>query len=237
MKYGIWPILNMRFDIISIFPEAFLSYFDVSILKRAREDGKIEIEAHNLRDWAHDKHRTTDDTPYGGGAGMVMKVEPIAECLETLQQKFPEKKTRTILFSAKGRRFTQKDARRFLAYDRLILIAGRYEGVDERVAEHLVDEELSIGDFVLTGGELPAMVVVDSVARLIPGVLGNSESALDESFSDDATLEYPQYTKPEEFRGWRVPEVLVSGHHAEIEKWRRQNQKTNTTETDDLVPA
>ncbi len=219
----------MRFDIISIFPESFTTYFGVSILKRAEEDGLIEIHTHNLRDFAHDKHKTVDDTPYGGGAGMVLKVEPLAEAIEAVNSQQPtdnkKLKTRTILFSAKGKTFTQADARRLAEYDRLILVCGRYEGIDERVAEHFVDEELSIGDYVLTGGELPAMVVVDAVARLIPGVLGNSESIETESHSEEGIVEYPQYTKPEIFRGMRVPEILLSGHHAEIAKWRKEQSE------------
>lgn len=224
----------MRFDIISLFPESFSSYFGVSILKRAVENRLIEIHTHQLRDFTHDKHKTVDDTPYGGGAGMVLKVEPIAECLDFVKNQssemYPKQSTRTILFSAKGKRMTQEDVKRLATYDRLILLCGRYEGVDERVAEHLVDEELSIGEYVLTGGELPAMIVVDAVARLVPGVLGNAESALTESHSVLGSVEYPQYTKPEEWQGMRVPEVLLSGHHAEIEKWRQVTAK-NKLET------
>lgn len=215
----------MRFDIITLFPESFTAYFAVSMLKRAQEKQLIEIHTHQLRDFAHDKHKTVDDTPYGGGAGMVLKVEPIAECLEAVISQQPTNnevsKTRKILFSAKGKVLTQDDVKRLATYDRLILLCGRYEGVDERVAEHLVDEELSIGEYVLTGGELPAMIVVDAVSRLVPGVLGNAESAETESHSILGTVEYPQYTKPEEWQGMRVPEVLLSGHHAEIEKWRQ----------------
>ncbi len=212
----------MRFDIISLFPESLTSYFAVSILKRAQEKGLIEIATHQLREFAHDKHKTVDDTPYGGGAGMVLKAEPIALALESLQETNTNQQTRTILFSAKGKVCTQADIQRLSQYGRLILLCGRYEGVDERVAENLIDEEFSIGEYVLTGGEIPAMVIVDAVARLIPGVLGNSESALTESHSIPGILEYPQYTKPEEWRGFRVPEVLLSGHHAEIEKWRQK---------------
>lgn len=215
----------MRFDILSLFPESFESYFNVSILKRAAEDGRIEIALHQLRDFTHDKHHTVDDTPYGGGAGMLLKVEPLAEAITHLKTLAPEKKTRTILFSAKGKRYTQADTRRLAEYDRLILVCGRYEGVDERIAEHFVDEELSVGDFVLTGGELPAMIVVDSVARLTPGVLGNADSSLAESHSEEGSVEYPQYTKPEEFQGHTVPEVLLSGHHGEIAKWRAEESK------------
>ena len=217
----------MRFDIISLFPESFQSYFGVSILKRAAEKNLIEIHTHQLRDFAFDKHKTVDDTPYGGGAGMVLKVEPIAACLEAVKNEAsqPGLRNRTILFSAKGKVATQEDMKRLAEYDRLILLCGRYEGVDERVAEYLVDEELSLGEYVLTGGELPAMTVVDAVARLVPGVLGNSESAVTESHTVLGTVEHPQYTKPEEWQGKRVPEVLLSGHHAEIEKWRKQTAK------------
>ncbi len=211
----------MRFDIISLFPESFSSYFSVSILKRALEKQLIDIHTHQLRDFAFDKHKTVDDTPYGGGAGMVLKVEPIALALEHVRAKAPELTTRSVLFSAKGKVCTQEDIQRLAGYGRLILLCGRYEGVDERVVETLVDEELSIGQYVLTGGEIPAMVVVDAVARLVPGVLGNAESAATESHSVIGEVEYPQYTKPEEWRGKRVPEVLLSGHHAEIEKWRK----------------
>ena len=220
----------MHFDILSIFPESFESYFGVSILKRAKEDGLINISLHDLRAFTHDKHHKVDDTPYGGGAGMVMKAEPFFEAVKSISSQQladnNKQKTRVILFSAKGKVFTQADAKRLSEYDRLILLCGRYEGVDERVAEHLIDEEISIGEYVLTGGELPAMIVVDAVARLLPGVLGNSESSVDESHSEEGVLEYPQYTKPEEFRGWKVPEILLSGHHADIEKWRKeQSQK------------
>jgi len=213
----------MIFDLVSLFPESFESYLGVSILKRAREDGRVVFGFANPRDYTTDKHRTVDDTPYGGGAGMVMKPEPIFSCVEDLLGKgdVPQERIRIILFSAKGKRFTQKDARRLVAdYDRLILVCGRYEGVDERVAEHLADEELSIGEYVLTGGELPAMVVTDAVTRLIPGVLGNAESAETESHTEEGVLEHPQYTKPEDFRGWKVPETLLSGHHGEIAGWR-----------------
>lgn len=224
--------ITMRFDIISLFPESLNPYFGVSILKRAQEKKLLEIHTHQLRDFSHDKHQTVDDTPYGGGAGMVLKVEPIAEALEHVRALAPERKTRVILFSAKGKLFTQEDVKRLTAYERLIFVCGRYEGVDERVAEHLVDEELSIGEYVLTGGEIPALVVVDAVARLIPGVLGNTESAVDESHSLPGVLEYPQYTKPEEWQGMRVPEVLLSGHHGEIAKWRAAVAATPRKQSD-----
>lgn len=219
----------MKFDIITIFPKIFDSYFGESILKRAQEAGIVEIKTHDLRDYSTNKHRNIDDTPYGGGAGMVMQVEPIYEAVKAIKSEIQnykqDEKVRTILFSAKGKRFTQADARRLAEYDRLIMVCGRYEGVDERVAEHVVDEELSIGDYVLTGGEIPAMVVVDSVARLLPGVLGNEQSAVTESHAEEGYLEHPQYTKPEDFQDWKVPDVLLSGNHGEIEKWRKEKSK------------
>lgn len=224
----------MKFDILTIFPNIFDSYFGESIIKRAQASETVEIKTYNLRDYTADKHRNTDDTPYGGGAGMVMRVEPIFNCVNEIKNHessiMNQEKIRTILFSAKGKRFTQADAHRLLQYDRLIMVCGRYEGVDERVAEHVVDEEISIGDFVLTGGEIPAMVVVDSVTRLLPGVLGNDQSAIIESHSEEGYLEYPQYSKPEEFEGWKVPEILLSGNHGEIEKWRKSQAKNKKTD-------
>lgn len=219
----------MKFDIITIFPNIFESYFNESIVKRAKKAGLLEIEVHDLRKWAGNKHNTVDDTPYGGGAGMVLRVEPIYESVKSIKLKAEssKSKSRVILFSAKGKRFTQEDAKRLSQYDQLIMICGRYEGVDERVAEHIADEEISIGDFVLTGGEIPAMVVTDAVARLISGVLGNEQSAVFESHSEDGYLEHPQYSKPEEFNGWSVPKVLLSGNHSEIEKWRKENSGKN----------
>jgi tRNA (guanine37-N1)-methyltransferase len=214
----------MRFNIITIFPRIFDSYFSESILKRAQKVGKVEIIIHNLRDWTSDKHKTVDDTPYGGGAGMVLKIEPLWKCIKSIKKK---KKSRIILFSAKGKRYTQGDARRLSKYENLILICGRYEGVDERVAEYVADEEVSIGDYVLTGGELPAMILVDSITRLLPGVLGNSKSIEEESFKNiqNSYLEHPQYTKPETFNGWKVPKVLLSGNHKDIEEWRKEHSK------------
>ncbi|HAS00080.1 MAG: tRNA (guanine-N(1)-)-methyltransferase [Candidatus Moranbacteria bacterium GW2011_GWC2_37_73] len=211
----------MRFDIITIFPKIFDSYFGESIVKRAREKKIVEINVHNLRDYSVNKHHNIDDTPYGGGAGMVMQVEPIYRAVADIQK--ANLKTRTILFSAKGKRYKQKDAKRLSEYDQLIFVCGRYEGVDERVAEFVVDEEISIGDFVLTGGEIPAMLVVDSVTRLLPGVLGNDQSAIEESHSEEGYLEFPQYTKPEKFLKWEVPSVLLSGNHSEIERWRKEH--------------
>jgi tRNA (guanine37-N1)-methyltransferase len=216
----------MKFDIITIFPQIFNSYFSESIVKRAQRKGLIDIKIHNLRDYTTDKHRTVDDTPYGGGAGMVMKVEPIYDSIKFIKSlKSKKEKTRIILFSAKGKKYNQKDAQRLAKYDNLVLICGRYEGVDERVAKHLADEEISIGDYVLTGGEIPAMIILDSVARLIPGVLGNIESAKNESHSVESQLEHPQYTKPENFQDWKVPKILLSGNHQKIKEWRDKNSK------------
>jgi tRNA (guanine37-N1)-methyltransferase len=217
----------MNFHIITIFPKIFDSYFGESIIRRARKKKLIGINILNLRDWANDKHKTVDDTPYGGGPGMIMKVEPIYACLKALKflKQTKSKKSRIILFSAKGKRYTQADAKRLAKYENVIMICGRYEGVDERVARNIADEEISIGDYVLTGGEIPAMAVLDSVARLLPGVLGNKASAKSESFSKKNYLEHPQYTKPAEFRGWKTPKVLLGGNHGEIEEWRIKNSK------------
>ncbi|HAI74564.1 MAG TPA: tRNA (guanosine(37)-N1)-methyltransferase TrmD [Candidatus Moranbacteria bacterium] len=209
----------MKFDIVTIFPAIFSSYFNESIISRAKKNKLIEIDIHNLRDYTEDKHKKVDDTPYGGGAGMILQIEPIFNCVNNIK-KNGKIKSRVILFSAKGKRYTQSDAKRLAKYENLILICGRYEGVDERVAKYVADEEISIGDFVLTGGEIPAMVVVDSVSRFLPGVLGNIESAKKDSHSKKNYLEYPQYTKPQEFNNWKVPEVLMSGNHNEIKKWR-----------------
>lgn len=214
-----------RFDILSIFPEMFESFFGCSLLKKARDKGLIRIEAHNIRDGATDKHRMTDDYPYGGGAGMVMKVEPIARVLEAIGANPGE--CLRILLTPQGETFNQAIAGELARASRIVLICGHYEGVDERVRENLADRELSIGDYILTGGEAAAMTVVDAVARLIPGVLGNEESARHESFAT-GLLESPQYTRPEEFRGWKVPEVLLSGHHREIETWRRREALRRT---------
>jgi tRNA (guanine37-N1)-methyltransferase len=218
----------MRFDIITLFPEGLGTYLDTSILKRAQTEKYIEVHAHQLRDFTIDKHRTVDDTPYGGGAGMVLKIEPLVAALENvlLQSDIPRAETRVIVTSAKGSTLTQKMAQEFsVRYKRIILICGRYEGIDERFIEHFCDEELSIGDYVLTGGELAALIVVDSVSRLIPGVLGNEESALTESHTTEGVLEHPQYTKPEAFREYVVPEVLISGHHENIKRWRESKQQ------------
>jgi tRNA (guanine37-N1)-methyltransferase len=218
----------MKFDIITIFPKIFDSYFSESIIKRAKEKGAIEIAVHNLRDYSVNKHKNVDDTPYGGGAGMVMQIEPIFNCVNAIKSKVKSQKSkiRIILFSAKGKKYIQKDARRLAEYDRLVFICGRYEGVDERVAENIADEEISIGDFVLTGGEIPTMTVIDSITRLLPGVLGNDQSIVNESHREDGYLEHAQYTKPEDFAGWKVPEILLNGNHKEIEKWRKKHSKS-----------
>jgi tRNA (guanine37-N1)-methyltransferase len=245
----------LTFHLVTIFPEIFDSYLKEGILARALEgenengERKVAVKVYNLRDFANDKHRTVDDTPYGGGAGMVLKVEPIYRALESIKKDLvtagkkgneTEKNIRTILLAAKGQPYNQTRAAFYQQnFTDLILICGRYEGIDERVAQYLVDEELSIGPFILSGGELPALTVVDSITRLVPGVLGNQESLESESFnpspsnaqaiplteSDQTQLDYPVYTKPEEFQGWKVPEVLLSGHHANIEKWRQEQQR------------
>lgn len=208
----------IRFDILTLFPEMFKSPFDSSLLKKAQEKGLIEIAVHDIRDYTEDRHRMTDDYPYGGGSGMVMKVEPIARALEDVIRE--RRAAKVILLTPQGKVFNQIMAEELSACSRIVLICGRYEGVDERVRDYLVDEEISIGDYVLTGGELPAMVIVDAVSRLVSGVLGNCNSAATDSFST-GLLEYPQYTRPADFRGWKVPEVLLSGNHRVIDAWRR----------------
>jgi len=213
----------MKIDVLTLFPAMFAGPLDESIIKRARTKGFLDLKIHDLRDWTHDKHRTVDDRPFGGGPGMLMKPEPLFEAVESLRRE----KTRVILFSPSGRKFDQTIARELAQQKDLLLITGHYEGFDERVREALVDDALSVGDYVLTNGALPAMIVVDAVTRLLPGVLGDDESSLDESFSR-GLLEYPQYTRPAEFRGMKVPEVLLSGNHAEIEKWRREQAKLRT---------
>jgi tRNA (guanine37-N1)-methyltransferase len=213
----------MKIDVLTLFPAMFAGPLDESIIQRARKKGLLDLKIHDLRGWTHDRHRTVDDKPFGGGPGMLMKVEPLFEAVESLRRE----KTKVILLSPSGRKFDQSIARELAADKDLLLVTGHYEGFDERVREKLADDELSIGDYVLTNGALPAMVVIDAVTRLLPGVLGKDESSLDESFSA-GLLEYPQYTRPAEFRGMKVPDVLVSGHHAEIEKWRREQAKLRT---------
>jgi len=217
----------MRIDILTLFPEMFQSPFSTSILKRAIDRGLVSVNLHNIRDYTHDKHHTVDDYPYGGGAGMVLKPEPIFEAVESVKPESGE--VPIILLSPQGRPFSQQVAQELSKYSRLILICGRYEGVDERVHSHLVTDEISIGDYVLSGGELAAMVVVEAVVRLLPGVLGSEASPLDDSHVA-GLLEYPQYTRPAVFRDWSVPEVLLSGNHAQIAKWRHEQAILRTLE-------
>ena len=215
----------MRFDIITIFPEIFRGVFEFGIIRRAVEAGLIEINLHDLRDYTFDRHRQVDDRPFGGGAGMVMKPEPLFRALEAITHHATD--ATVVMLSPQGRLLTQRLAEELAARERVVLICGRYEGVDERVIEQLADDEISIGDYVLSGGEIPAMVVLDAVTRLIPGALGSNESAERDSFAD-GLLDYPHYTRPVEYRGLKVPDVLTSGHHGEIEKWRRRKAMEKT---------
>lgn len=215
----------MIFHIVTIFPGFFRGPFEHGVIQKAREAGKIEIRIHDLRNWTKDRHRTVDDRPFGGGEGMLLKAELLFDAVESIwPERHAEKRAekKVVLLSAQGRKFDQQRAREFAEASEMLLICGRYEGVDERVAEHLADDEISVGDFVLSGGELAAAVVVDVVARLQEGVLGNRDSAIFESFGEEGLLDCPQYTRPAEFRGWRVPEVLLGGNHEEIRKWRRK---------------
>jgi tRNA (guanine37-N1)-methyltransferase len=246
----------MRFDLITIFPEFFAGPLEHGIVRKAREAGLIEVHVQDLREFTKDRHRTVDDRPFGGGEGMVLKPEPLFESVEFLlgdsmgdaaAKRSLDPKTVIVLLSAAGKRFTQESARRYAQLDRILFICGRYEGVDERVAEHLATEEVSIGDFVLSGGELPAALIVDAVTRLLPGALGNEASSQNESFSlleraeqpevgamhhalsaNRGILDYPHYTRPADFRGWKVPDVLIGGNHAEVAKWRREQALAKT---------
>jgi tRNA (guanine37-N1)-methyltransferase len=215
----------MKIDVLTLFPAMFAGPLDESIIKRARQAGVLDLQIHNLRDYAHDRHKTVDDRPFGGGPGMLLKPEPIFEAVEDLKRDG----TRVVLLSPAGRKLNQAIAHELARVEHLMLVTGHYEGFDERVREALADDELSIGDYVLTNGALPAMVVVDAVTRLLPGALGDDTSAHEESFSN-GLLEYPQYTRPAEFRGMKVPDVLVSGNHAEIAKWREERAKSRTKE-------
>ena len=215
----------MKIDVLTLFPEMFAGPLDFSIVQRARNNGLLNLRVHNLREWTHDRHKTVDDKPFGGGAGMVLKPEPIFEAVEALAASG----THVILTTPAGRPFNQAIARELVQREHLLFLCASYEGVDERVVESLVDDELSIGDYVLTNGGLPAMVIIDAVTRLLPGALGDEASAVEESFSH-GLLEYPHYTRPAEFRGMKVPEVLLSGHHAEIEKWRGEQSRVRTTQ-------
>ena len=227
----------MQFDIITIFPKIFDSYLKESFIKKAQENGLIKIRIHNLRDFTTDKHKTVDDRPYGGGLGMVLKVEPIFKAIETIKRKNRKtKKQKVILFTPRGKKFNQRMAYKLSKLDRIITICGRYEGVDERGTKYIADRELSIGDYDLMGGELPAMVVIETIARLIPGVLGKPELLKERITKEKGFIEYPQYTRPPKFypKGkfrrarpevWKVPKVLLSGHHKKIEEWRKKHQK------------
>lgn len=214
--------LIMKIDVLTLFPEMFRGPIDASIVHRARESGRLNLRVINLRDYTHDRHKTVDDKPFGGGPGMLLKPEPIFEAVENLAGE----KTRVVMLTPAGRKFDQAMARELSQHEHLLLLCGAYEGFDERIRT-LAGDEVSIGDFVLTNGALPAMVIIDAVTRLLPGVLGTDESSRDESFSGQY-LEYPHYTRPAEFRGMKVPEVLLSGNHAEIEKWRREQSRLRT---------
>ena len=222
----------MKIDILTLFPEMFSGPFDESIIKRARDNNFVDINIHNLRNWTKDKHKQVDDKPYGGGAGMVLMVEPIDNALSDLSTK----NSKVILLSPKGKKFNQKLANKLSGEKHLIFVCGHYEGFDERIRQKLTDLEISVGDFVLTGGELPTMVVVDSIVRLIPGVLKKSDAIKFESFADDL-LEYPQYTRPDKYKGWKVPKVLLSGDHKKIEEWKkRESLKVTKKKRPDLLP-
>jgi len=219
----------MRIDILTLFPEICRAPLNESMMKRAQESGALDLQIHNLRDWTTDKHHVVDDAPFGGGQGMVMKPEPIFAAVEELKSKIENRKSKILLMSPAGRKLDQKMATEFSTEPHLIVICGHYEGVDHRVIEHLVDEEISIGDYVLTNGAIAAVVFVDAVVRLLPGVLGDEQSAADDSFSSaNAGLEGPQYTRPSEFRGWKVPDILLSGNHGEIAKWRKEQGRKRT---------
>ncbi|HBX71233.1 MAG TPA: tRNA (guanosine(37)-N1)-methyltransferase TrmD [Chloroflexi bacterium] len=217
----------MLFDIFTVLPEVLFPYLQASILQRAHEAGLVEYQIHNIRDWATDKHHTTDDEPYGGGGGMVMKVEPIFAAVEDVLGKPPA--CPVILMTPQGRVFNQQIARELAEQPRIAFLAGRYEGLDERVRRHLVTDEISIGDYVLTGGELPALVLIDAITRLLPGALGDAEAPMKDSHAE-SLLEYPHYTRPANFRGWEVPEILRSGNHALVERWRREQSLLRTRE-------
>lgn len=221
----------MQFEVFTLLPDVFSPYLESSILQRARQRGLLDVRIHNIRDYTHDRHHTTDDTPYGGGGGMVMKPEPVFEAVEAvlglMSVQTQPVEVPVILLTPQGRVFTQRVAEEYSRYERIALLCGRYEGVDERIRAHLVTDEISIGDYVLTGGELPALIVIDAIARLLPEVLGDPTGAEDDSHSM-GLLEYPHYTRPPEFRDWKVPDVLLSGDHAKIEKWRREQALLRT---------
>ena len=219
----------MRFDILTLFPEQINAVLGESIMGRAQKNGLISVNAHNIRDYTLNKHRKVDDTPYGGGKGMLMATQPIYDCYLSVKSSLPEGKTRTVYMSPRGRIFNHSIAKELSQYDNLIILCGHYEGVDQRVIDAIVDEEISIGDYVVTGGEIPACIVIDAVSRLVPGVLASSECYEGESVAS-GILEYPQYTKPREFRGMEVPEILLSGDHAKIDRWRLEEAVKVTRE-------
>jgi tRNA (guanine37-N1)-methyltransferase len=221
----------MQFEVFTLLPEVFSPYLESSILQRARQRGLVSVNVHNIRDYTHDKHHMTDDTPYGGGGGMVMKPEPVFEAVESVLgldalQTQPQP-VPIIMLTPQGRVFTQAVAEELSHHEKIALLCGRYEGVDERIREHLVTDEISIGDYVLTGGELPALILIDAVSRLIPGVLGDPKGAIDDSHAT-GLLEYPHYTRPPDFRGWKVPEILLSGDHGKVDQWRREQSLLRT---------
>lgn len=225
----------MRVDVLTLFPGAFVGPLDVSIIKRAREDGLLELQVHDIREHALDRHRSVDDTPFGGGQGMVMRIDVLDRALEHVQS-LANQRGLVVFLSPQGEKLDDTLVRELATNERLVLVCGRYEGVDERFVEHCVDREISIGDYILTGGELPAMVLIDAVARHIPGALGDETSPEEESFVD-GLLEHPQYTRPAEYKGWTVPEILLSGHHAKIEKWKKEQREVRTRERrPDLLP-
>jgi tRNA (guanine37-N1)-methyltransferase len=213
----------IKFEVLSVFPEMFESPLNFSLLKKAQEKGLLSVRLHDIRDWAEDRHKMTDDVPYGGGCGMVMKVEPVEKALASIKKR----NSLVVLMTPQGKTFNQKIAAQLSKKKHIIIICGRYEGVDERIREHLVDLEISLGDYILTGGEPAAVVLIDAVSRLIPDVLGNPQSTISESFSDNL-LEYPQYTRPAKYKGWAVPDVLTSGNHAKIEIWRKRESLKKT---------
>jgi len=220
----------MKIDILTLFPEMFKGPFDESILKRAQKKKLVEIKIHNLRKWADDKRSTVDNRSFGGGTGMILMIEPIDKALEEIKKSASRniKKRKIILLSASGKSFNQKKAKELSKEDHLIFICGHYEGIDERVKEHLVDEEISVGDYVLTGGELPAMMIIDSIVRLIPNVLEKPNVTKEESFSFSSLVEYPQYTRPANFKGWKIPKILLSGNHQKIKEWRQKKALEKT---------
>ena len=220
----------MRFDVLTLFPEMFPGYLSQSLLNKAIQRGLVDVQIHDIREWAKDKHHKVDDRPFGGGPGMVLKVEPVVECVEAVQQ-FDERKGKVILTTPQGKRFDQRTVEDLAQVERLILLCGRYEGFDQRVIDILQPDEISIGDYIVNGGEVAAMVVLDALVRMVPGVLGHVESNVDDSFSTgNRMLEFPQYTRPREYRGFEVPEILLTGNHEQIQRWRQQESLKKTTQ-------